>query len=383
MSAIREDDDADVQTGLETVQPSRTPYVSPRDLALQALDEARAAEFTRETGIQVEVPPLAAGTDDEDVNQDDIAAEIARQQLESRASHQVTLKPVEQVRHTVDPDADDAGDDADDLQRQVQDELIDNLKSKKVRVKVNGVERDVTLEEMVRRYQKGEAADQRLDEATRLFNEAKKERELATRERAGTDATTESAVTRPKEAASETGPAEIARRITSAFFSGDEETAQALLAEALAGQPSERTQITTDNIEDLAAQVTQRMEVQGALTAFQTDYPKIWGTPRYARWANDLIAEKEAAGLSRAQAIREAGAELAQELGMKPESAGRRTGGDTSTARTERLSRKEQATERLPVRSVTAPTNADTEPEQTYSATIAEMRAARPGAIVG
>lgn len=381
MSAIREDDDADVQTGLETAQPSRTAYISPRELALQALDESRAAEFTQETGHKVEVPPLEAATGDEDVNQDDIAAELARQQLEGKLPHQTTLKPVEEVRRPARLDEEAPGDDADDLQRRVQEELIDDLTAKKVKVKINGVEQEVPLADVVRTFQKSESADRRLSEATRLLEEAKAERERVAAERAGR--TTDSAATRTTEAASDTGPAEMARRITSAFFSGDEETAQQLLADALAGQPSARTQITGTNIEEITAQVTQHLEEKNALTAFQRDYPKLWTTPRYARWANDLISEKESTGMSRADAIREAGAELAQELGMKPEGAGRQRTEETATVRAERLSRKEQATERLPVRSVTAPAATETEPEQTYSATIAEMRAARPGALIG
>jgi hypothetical protein len=49
--------------------------------------------------------------------------------------------------------------------------------SKKLKTKISGVERDVTLDELVRNFQKGESGDARLQEATR------KERELMERER--------------------------------------------------------------------------------------------------------------------------------------------------------------------------------------------------------
>ena len=347
------DDDGDVQTGLETAQPSRTPFVSPRELALQAMDEARARDFTQETGVKVEVPPLPAADEDEDVNPDDAAAELARAQLEGREPHQQRTVPVEEVRTVKDEPPDE-----DELQRQVQSEVIADVAGKKVRVKIDGVEQEVNLEDVVRNYQKGGTADKRLEEATRLLREAKSLR------------ATETPPAEPVQEPPERTAAEVAKEITSAFFSGDEEKAQQLLAEALAGQPSARTQITIDNVEQIAAQVTQQLEVQGALTAFQADYPKIWNTPRYAKWANELIADKESEGMSRAEAIRAAGAELAQDLGMKPEQTGRRTGEDASTVRAERLSRKVQATERLPVRSVAPPSGVEDAEPASASATI-------------
>jgi pimeloyl-ACP methyl ester carboxylesterase len=65
--------------------------------------------------------------------------------------------------------------DDDQLQRQVQDAaptVIDNFDNVVVKRKVNGVEELVPLADVMRTHQKTAAADQRLEEATRLLREA-------------------------------------------------------------------------------------------------------------------------------------------------------------------------------------------------------------------
>ena len=155
MSAIL-DDDEDVLAGNTG---ERTVVVNPRELALQAIEDGRIREFEQETGVKVPAQPVL----DEDMDADDVAAEQERARLQAVADGKAAAasRPAP---------ADD-----DQLQRQVQDAaptVIDNFDNVVVKRKVNGVEELVPLADVMRTHQKTAAADQRLEEATRLLREA-------------------------------------------------------------------------------------------------------------------------------------------------------------------------------------------------------------------
>ena len=157
MSAILSDDE-DVLAGLE--KGERTVVVNPRELALQAIEDGRIREFETESGLKVPAQPAI----DEDMDPDDVAAEQERARLEAVADGKAA-----------NIGATRADADADQLQRQVQDAaptVIDNFDNVLVKRKVNGVEEMVPLADVMRTHQKTAAADQRLEEATRLLREA-------------------------------------------------------------------------------------------------------------------------------------------------------------------------------------------------------------------
>ena len=55
----------------------------------------------------------------------------------------------------------------------------EDISKMRVKVKIDGVESEVTIEEMQRQYQKNGAAERRLEEATRLLNEARASQQTA------------------------------------------------------------------------------------------------------------------------------------------------------------------------------------------------------------
>jgi len=156
---------------------------------------------------------------DEDMDADDVAAEQERARLQAVADGKAAAasRP--------------APADEDQLQRQVQDAaptVIDNFDNVVVKRKVNGVEELVPLADVMRTHQKTAAADQRLEEATRLLREAE------ARARAVPEVAAP-ATTPPKDEA-----ADIAAELTTALFAGDEEKARELLRQGLS-RPSTPT----------------------------------------------------------------------------------------------------------------------------------------------
>ena len=217
MSAIL-DDDEDVLAGLE--KGERTVVVNPRELALQAIEDGRIREFETESGLKVPAQPAI----DEDMDPDDVAAEQERARLEAVADGKAA-----------NTGATRSDTDADQLQRHVQDSapmVIDNFDNVLVKRKVNGVEKVVPLADVMRTHQKTAAADQRLEEATCLLREA----EARSRAAPALDAAPAAQPVVPADTS-----ADIAKDITSAFFSGDEEKAQELLRKALDARPSTPT----------------------------------------------------------------------------------------------------------------------------------------------
>ena len=128
--------------------------------------------------------------------------------------------------------------DDDQLQRQVQDAaptVIDNFDNVVVKRKVNGVEELVPLADVMRTHQKTAAADQRLEEATRLLREAE------ARARAVPDVQAPAA-TPPKDEA-----ADIAAESTMGLFAGDEEKARELLRQ-IPRRPSTPTPVPSVDV---------------------------------------------------------------------------------------------------------------------------------------
>lgn len=198
------DDDEDVLAGNTG---EGTVVVNPRELALQAIEDGRIREFEQESGVKVPAQPVV----DEDMDADDVAAAQERARLQAVADGKAAAASRPAL-------ADD-----DQLQRQVQEAtptVIDNFDNVVVKRMVNGVEELVPLADVMRTHQKA-AADQRLEEATRLLREAE------ARARAVPEAPA-SAATPPKDEA-----AGIAAELTTALFAGDEEKARELLRQGL------------------------------------------------------------------------------------------------------------------------------------------------------
>ena len=356
MSAIQ-DDDLDVQTGLERSTESRARTANARELELERMERNRIAEFNRETGSNVEFVPDADLVADPDADPDEAEAERVRAQLEANGT--LDTKRAEEV---------------DQVSQQMGDDLIADPRGKKVRTKVNGVEQDVDLETVLRTFQKDAAADQRLEEASITLRRA---REDAERIRA--DAVTAKPDTPPADRS------EVAKEITAAFFSGDEDRATELLTQALSGTPSQGTRAGDVNVSSVAAAVRQQLKEETALSEFAESYPKLVGSQRLATLADIEIQSLVEQGHSRADAILEAGRTLYAELGFTTPTPGRPKQTDTSTGdMSERLARKRAAANNAPaIRSAAAPGNSDVDQEEGEhrNSAIAELAASRPSHV--
>ena len=249
-----------------------------------------------------------------------------------------------------------------------------------VRVKVNGKEADVPLDDVIRTYQKSAAADERLEEATRLLREAR-EREEQIRVQMEQMKAPSAAPAQPS--------ANLADEIRNAFqslYEGDEvktnEAATRLAAMIEGGRAPQQPALSA---EEIARQVVpfalpaiqQETARAGALAQLQRDYPDILTDPDYNALTETRIQALVQSGTSVAEAITTASEQVAAKFGLKK--AGR-SGGSGATAAVsvdtaKRLDRK-QTIDPVPGLGVSAAPGAAGQ-EQTASDIIAEMRRAR------
>lgn len=261
------------------------------------------------------------------------------------------------------------GGSADDqlTQQLASDDVIAGPAGKRIRVKVDGVEQDVALDEVIRSYQKGSAADRRLEEATRLLKEA---REAATPQTPKTEPTPEAAVTPPA-----AGPDTLVDPLKQALghlYSGDEDMAAKALAEVIArsAAPAATPPAPIDTVQ-IVAQVQDQMAFQGALAKVNTDYPDLVGNADLEQLTFIKAQGHLAGGKSRADALLAAADDVYSLIGKKP---GRP---EPKAPRQEKLERK-AALDPVPAASMAAPGSVP-EGEPSPSSVIAEMAKKRLG----
>lgn len=324
--------------------------------------------------------PQDAPTDGENTPRPKTARETAMEALE--ANHLKRLEEESGVKLTADDLLTD-----DQLRNQLADEpsspapapvqattaqpdVIADVAGKKVRVKIDGVEQEVGLEDVLRSYQKGSAADRRLEEATLLLKQAKEQAQ----QQPAQPPQQEPAVTPPS-----AGPDDLKTAVQSALghlYRGDEELAAAELADVMTRSAQNATpQAPTIDVDQIATQLQQRMEVQTALLRVQTDYPDIYVSDDLQALTLMKVKAREAEGVSRAQAILDAANDVYTLLGKKP---GRQDAPPpAATPRDQKLARK-AALEQIQAANVTESTNTQGE-DDSPSAVIAGMAAKRLG----
>lgn len=316
------DESAIQQDVQQVIEQPKERELSPREEAMAAIAASRTAEFEKETGVKLDAPVI-----DPDVN------------------------PV-----ITDPPSDPA---ADQLAAQLESTPAAPAM---VKVKIDGIESEVPLEELTRQYQKNSSADKRLAEATRLLREAEA--------RQAPVAQTET----PKvEIDSESG-----KQFTAALFEGDETKASQAFADAV----SKAVQVevakmergnTIPDVQAITQTVKQQLVVESALEQSKTDYPQMYSDPDIEALGAAKIARKvNDEGLSFSDALKSVGTEFATKFGWN--ATGRQETPVSTTARTEKLERKAgiDNVASLNVKSTTQET-----PPQTTSDVLAEMRKAR------
>jgi len=173
-------------------------------------------------------------------------------------------------------------------------------------VKVDGEERTVTDDELVRTYQKNAAADRRLEEATQLLRQAQEQ------------AQQNQQVQAPAKESEPEFRAQV-KDVLSKLYEGDEETASAALADLLVknrmggDQPTQTT--PNIDIDQLTARIQQKMDIDNAFSLIQSDYPDLIADPDLEMLTAMKIDRAVAEGTPRAKAMLTAAAEVYKSIG--------------------------------------------------------------------
>lgn len=343
-SAIQQDVPTNPESDDTTVKREPTA----REQAMDLIAAGRNAEFEKETGIKIE-----AFTPDPDVDPADAEAETARLAAE-KSGEQTATPAIDQLAQQLETSATVAADD---------------LPSRKVKVKIDGVESEVSIEEMQREYQKGRTADKRLAEAAeqrRLLQEE----QLAAQTRSATPT------------AVEVDPA-VAKKFTSALFGGDEDMATAAFAEALSTAvqaemaKTGRSNATQPDAQTIAQQVKQQLDFESALKQSKQDYPQLYADPDLeALGASKIQRRMNDEGMSFADALQSVGTEFSTKFGWK--TAGRPDATTSTMTRDAKLERKAAIDN---VSGINVKSTTTEEPPKTSSDIIAEIARARGQAV--
>lgn len=281
--------------------------------------------------------------------------------------------------NAIKPHRDDDMDQGDDDQTQQQIEvqtqaepepqvLSDGLDKVRVKIKIDGVESEVTVEEMTRQFQKNSAADKRLAEATRLLQEAQARAAAVPTPPVGIANTPGNEDITPTPSA--TG-AEEGKEFLAALFDGDEDRALQALDKVLGGRRSS-TPNESELVAKLTPQIKQQLIVESALEQFKVDFADVVSDPYLASLADDFLEQETQGGKPFAEALQAAGKRTRDWLSSKVPATP--TPNTPTMDRTTKLERK-AAMDNIPALSKTATTTQA--PPQTPSDIIAEMRKAR------
>jgi hypothetical protein len=236
-----------------------------------------------------------------------------------------------------------------------------------VTVKIDGDEITLPLDKVLANYQKSGAAEKRLEEATRLRDDA---RRAATAPAPG-PAPAPAAADAPAPAEPEPKkPKTDPRAFSSALFEGDEDKAAAAFEAAVAERVDaaiERMKAeggagaaTPEAIRAAVAEARQQEVVAAVLQESQAAYPKLYSSRVFQAEAADRIERRMAEGVAWADALGEVSSQMADEFGWKKQGQPAPKPGDRQ--RNERLEARKAGIDRLPTASARRPGDSDTPP---------------------
>lgn len=242
---------------------------------------------------------------------------------------------------------------------------------KTFKTKIDGVEQDVTEEELIRGYQKNSTASKRLEEA------AARQKELDAREaelrRLEEQLKTQ---TQPAKAAEEPAPVDddVAQQFLDAVYEGDSSKAKMLLGKLrLAG----RDTATPAPVVDLdgiataaAARAKEALTAEAAMDNFKKDFQDIVSEPRLAKVADGFF-EEEIRNRPFAEALVEAGKRTREWLAeITPKTA------EVPSNSRPSVQAKKETIDNLPSQSSVSGA-ANDEPDESPADVIRNMRKAR------
>lgn len=165
--------------------------------------------------------------------------------------------------------------------------LIDDPAKFRIRVKLDGQEEEMSLDQVLRGFQKESVATKRLNEATRKLKEAD---ELLKSRKEKDPGDGNSGMVRAEE--TKAVVQEKAQEFINALLSGDDSSATELLSGLLEGREG-ATQINVDQIVNRAK---TEIAVESALLKFQQDYRDIVDDEFLSSMANNFLKEEMANG---------------------------------------------------------------------------------------
>jgi hypothetical protein len=347
MSAIQ----SDVQNDAAAPAVEETTQRTARDQALEALEARHQAEMAAQNGWELPTETIA-----------EPANAPAPNQLDAQLNDPA-----------LDPAPASAGAPA------------------KVKVKIDGEEAEVPVEDLVRQYQKNSTADKRLAEATRLLREAQ-EAEAARLLREQQLQQYHDQLQQQQlqqQQVMDPNPADVdavaARKdFLKALFEGDEDNALAKLDEMLAGRQQAQAPAPILDVDQIAQSVTQHVQqklaVESVLTQNRNDYPEMYADPDMESLALAKIQRKQAEeGIDFFSALDNVSRELATKFGWgtaQQEPGRREDPAPTTSVRAQKLEQKRTIDNVTSINTKTAPNEPQAEDA---SSIIAAMKAARAG----
>lgn len=182
-------------------------------------------------------------------------------------------------------------------------------------VKIDGVEMQLPESEVIKGFQKDQAASRRLEEAALKLKEIEeRERLLQEKEQLGSPGAT--TPTQQEQQDDGNGADELARKIMDGFVEGNLEEAAQALAQALKGKtPADATPtVDASQVEEIIQRQLSARELeadyQKAKEMFDTTYDDINQNPRMAQLANNIYFEHLEAGKRPSEAAKLAGDEV-------------------------------------------------------------------------
>jgi hypothetical protein len=251
----------------------------------------------------------------------------------------------------------------------------------RVRVKIDGIEEERTLEQLVREAQKSGAADRRLAEATALLRQAQAQ---------ATSPRSETPTTMPPSSGSSPPPQEAVRAkakdVLGAVFSGDEDAAATKLAELIAQAPTPAPAL---DVEQVAAAVMRKSTEDAALRAFFGEYRAIAADASLQAMADEELAlvQRRYPDLPFDQQLQRAGQRVYIDRGLPLPQAQRTASSEAAAATTNRqrqLAGRKAQLDTPVARTGSSATVASAMPESSEDerrSIVAEMAARRQGLV--
>lgn len=275
------------------------------------------------------------------------------------------------VQRDGDGDDDTGADDQLALQTETQAPrvLTDGLDKTMVRVKVDGVEMEIPVADVVKSYQKDSAAQNRLNEATRVLEEARRTAAAATKPPASVEQQSAPTHTTP------TPEPETVKGFVEALFEGDTEKAVAAFTKL--GLNTGRSDGATLDLEQVQAQLTPAIKQQliddSALERFEQANADLAADPHLVSVTNNFIQDAVNGGTPYAEAL-EVGAQRTRDWLASIGAAKPASEPTASAHQPSKLERKARIDE---VQALNRTANTTQDAPVTASSTIAEMKKAR------